>query len=665
MFKSVWNLDLDIKFLYSSSIPIFRRKDSAVLNIRMFDAKRAINISGFSNAILNIKYPSGIIKEVECSQVGSGISAYITYEFTDEFSTEVGIYDLILTIKKDDGFISTQKFNVTFFDNIGGSEFAFVGMIQDLQNQVEYLDSIYKNIVLTSSKGIANGTVPLDADGKVPLVHMPLFLEEHINMNVYLKMVHGFMVDKDLNLVYETSNGEPEYVGHPEPTPGQGGLNLTTTVKDSMVSLFYTGRGNAVIQSWSEGTNSINDMKVNGKIINGLSFEIFNIGAHTIYYKDNYGKEYLYNFTVTKEQLRPPNITIKVNDGKITVESDRDLELMKLGKGRQILAWFKTNGNIIQNGYQITEVGDYTLYYRDKFGNEYVKYFTVTKDMLAPVIDSRPLVIDVSGNGWQTGNDRMPVGVIPFNTSIKTQDGNYAKEELDYFIRPDGKIIKDVTDWNSGYLITKNGNYTWKAYNKAGVETTKTITVNNIGREVKLSSLNEGDIFYLFRNECRIFEKNSDKILINLGTGEGSTFASKGTQGFDSNLLPQSLVRLRLENVSLIDYEKQESNILIGKWNYQYGTLSPNKKVVLDSPPKYYEGKAGILDMEQTLKFIGKGYLRDRQYYLSSTPVKNSLNLIFYIDNIETPRELSIYESMAFSKFYYMKPTTSVWLKGW
>lgn len=382
MSKNIWELNLDIKFRYSASMPIFRRKDSAVLKINLYDAKEKKDISNFDKATLSIKYPSGVVVDVDAVRQGSGIDTYVYYAFPEDVSMEIGIYDLILTVERQGGFISTPKFHITVFDNISQAEYEFVKMIQDMQLQIDYLETLIGSIVPQTSIAQANGLVPLDSQGKIPMAHMPLFLEEHINTNVYLKLVHGFMIDKDRKPVYETEDGSLEYIGHPDNSGLNNRLNLTTMVKDSIVTLYYSGRGNATLQKWIVGNKNMNDAKTSGTTFTGLNFKVNQTGIHTIYYVDNFKNEYLYKFSVDISQLKEPTVEVIVDGGKVNIDSDTPLDLIKIGVGRQTTEWFHSNGTIITPSYRITEVGDYTVYYKDKLGREYIKYITVTEDML-------------------------------------------------------------------------------------------------------------------------------------------------------------------------------------------------------------------------------------------------------------------------------------------
>lgn len=494
MSKNIWDLNLDIKFRYSAEIPLFRRRDSAVLNIHLFDTKVKKDISNFKKATISIKYPSGIVKEVVATRQGSGIDTYASYSFTDDISTEVGIYDLLLTIEKDDGFISTPKFHVAFFDNISKAEYEFVKMMQDMQLQIDYLETLLGSIVPNTQIAQANGVAPLDENGKIPIVHMPLFLQDHINTNVYLKMVHGFMIDKNRNLVYETKDGGMEYVGHPDNSGQNNKLNLTTTVKDSIVTLFYSGKGNATVQRWLNGNKSLSDMKLNGTLFTGNTFKISQTGIHTIYYMDNYNNEYLYKFTVDISQIKEPTVNVDVDDGSIIVTPDTPLEIIKIGKGRQTIEWFRTNGTTITKDYKVTEAGEYTVYYKDKQGREYLKYITITEDQIITDDKIPPeITFSETPSGYTNKDKTISINIVDSSEIIDRRyhvilrNSPERNPDINSF-RNNNNFGTKMTSNNGSFVLKENATIIAYAKDKFGNDVIKRTYVTTIDKEAPTMS---------------------------------------------------------------------------------------------------------------------------------------------------------------------------------
>jgi len=674
--KNVWDLNLDIKFRYSGEIPLFRRKDSAVLNMYLYDAKVKKDISNFSKATLNMKFPSGDIKDATCKLMGTGIDTYVQYQFTEAYMLEEGVYDLLLTVEKDRGLVSTQKFKVAFFDAVGKPEYAFVEMIQDLQNQINYMYSIIDNLVLRDLIDQSNGLIPIGTDGKIDIKYMPEFLDEHIKTNIYLQMVHGFMVDKDLKLIYETKSGGTEYVGHKEGSGNAQKLNLTTTVTSGIVKLLYSGRGSAVEQRWLEGNKSIEEMKTSGTAFTGLEFKIKNTGVHTIYYKDNYGNEYLYKFSVAVSQLEPLEFNPIVKDGNLDLDSNTTVALIKLAKAVQTLEWMRRDGNgmIITMPYVFTEIGTYTIYIKDKYNRESIKVITITQDMLKPVVDSRPLEIRIYTNGlFDYPNDspnKIPVGAVSATYVIYDADGKRAGDKVDYVIRPDSTAVHSDND--NGINLYQNRTYTWKCYNKAGIESTASITVANIGVEKNLKDMKIGDRFYLFQKECVLIKKDGLNSLISIPYSYSHPFYSQyATPISNSNLYPNSTIQNALFNTNFTDNEGQLPNAVKGKFNYQYGEIAQSYPydVTLVGSPVYYEAERGIFDYATLKEFQSKGYRELGYDCMTSTPILNTQDFVATI----TGRSSSVEGDMRQVKEIlpvdnigmWFGERTKVWVKGW
>lgn len=668
--KNVWDLNLDIKFRYSGEIPLFRRKDSAVLNMHLYDAKVKKDISNFEKATLNIKYPSGVIKDFQCVLKGSGIDTYVEYQFEPMAMLEEGAYQLLLSVEKDRGIISTQKFLVTFFDAVGKPEYAFVEMMQDLQNQINYMYSIIDNLILREQVGMANGLIPLNAEGKIDLKYMPAFLEEHIKTNIYLNMVHGFSVDKDFKLVYETKSGSKEYVGHKE-SSGGGQLNLVTTISSGVVKLQYSGRGSAIEQRWLEGNKTVDDMKSSGTLFTGLEFKVTNTGIYTIYYKDNYNNEYLYKFTVTQDQLPALDFNPTVKEGEIIYNSNSTIALRKIYKGTQTLDWMRRDGNgmVITNDYRITEVGTYTIYIKDSLNREKIKVIIVTQDMLKPIVDDRPLEIRIYTNGWSTIDDpdkKIPVGAVSTSFIVFDADGKRAGDKVDYVIRPDGVTISSDSD-KSSFMILKNGTYTWKCYNKAGVESKASITVTNIGIEKNLKDMPIGSKFYLFQTECTLLKNENGKYLVHVPYSFNAVFTSPYSDiKENTNLWSNSTIKDTIFNRNYDDNEGQMVNNIEGQFNYQYATLAssyPNTPTYVGSPV-YYTSKRGVLDIKSIIEYIDKGYILSGYDLMSCTPLQETQDQIVIYSNDFSRGELVTKATYPVQCMWF-NDKTKVWVRGW
>ncbi|MFJ8086914.1 hypothetical protein ACIQ7N_01670 [Lysinibacillus sp. NPDC095746] len=271
------------------------------------------DISSYDKAELTIIMPSGSTIETTCdSEILNGVSV-IKFKFDPTHSMEVGTYSIILTLSNNNNKISVQPIKVRFFDNPPSSNSNLLQLNQDLQAQVDNLDNLLDSTVSIQEKGKPNGILSLDRNGEIPELQIPNFIKNHINKNVYLEGVHGLRVNEEGIVQYETSTGKWQNAGFDEEASSNyNRLQLSTKINDGVVTLKYTGNGHAILQKWIIGDKLITDFALNGTEITGLTFNIINIGTHTIYYKDDIGNEYVHKFNVVMEDLKEPTVNIDI-----------------------------------------------------------------------------------------------------------------------------------------------------------------------------------------------------------------------------------------------------------------------------------------------------------------------------------------------------------------
>ncbi|MGE7916524.1 hypothetical protein [Lysinibacillus xylanilyticus] len=480
MFKNEWLLDVDFKFKYSSLIPVFRRGDTAILKFRFHDNGDLYDISTFDKAKLTIIMPSGATIETTCdSEILNGVSV-IKFQFDPTHSMEVGTYSVILTLSNNNSKISVQPIKVRFFDNPPSSNSNLLQLIQDLQVQVANLDNILDSAVSIQEKGKPNGISSLDRNGKIPESQIPNFIKDHINKEVYLEGVHGLRVNEEGIVQYETSIGKWQNVGfNEESSSDYNRLQLSTKIKDGLVTLKYTGDGHAVLQKWIIGDKFIMDFALNGTEFSGLTFYVTNIGVHTIYYKDEIGNEYVHKFNVVMEDLKEPTVNIDVENGVGTIDSQEDNSVIKWEKGIHDVAYFQNNGTIItDNSFVVTKVGTYTLYYKLVNGLEYVKVITVHENQLEKTLPA----IGLTSSPQAFTNKDVTVNVTISHAHeisiIKWAKGN---QETSYFDNNGTTIIDSFT-------VSTNDTYTVYAKDSVGNAVVETITISNIDKSPPIAT---------------------------------------------------------------------------------------------------------------------------------------------------------------------------------
>ncbi|MFJ8086916.1 hypothetical protein ACIQ7N_01680 [Lysinibacillus sp. NPDC095746] len=471
MFKNEYLLDVDLKFKYTSLIPVFRRGDTAVLKFRIHDNGGLYDISTFDNAELTIIMPSGAtLKANGNSEVLDGLKI-IKFLFQPIHTVEIGTYNVILTLSNNNSKVSIQPIKVRFFDNLNSANLNFLQLIQDLQLKLDNFGNLLNDKISIKDKGIANGVVSLDQEGKIPDEQLPKSMSEHLDKLVYLEGVHGMRVNKDGALQYETTIGDWKDAEFSE-TPISHGirLQLSTKVNNGLVSLKYTGKGHAVLQKWMIGDKLITDFALNGTEFTELTLNVTNLGVHTIYYKDEIGNEYVHKFNVVMEDLKEPTVNIDIENSVGTIDSQEDITVIKWDKGIHDVTHFRNNGTIItDNSFIVTEAGTYTLYYKLVNGLEYVKVFTVYEhqlDKILPIVNSS---VDILKN----------IATITITASDEGSGIHSIK-------KPDGSIIYATT---TTYTTTANGSYEFIVSDKAGNQLIHTVTVDQIDLDPPIISL--------------------------------------------------------------------------------------------------------------------------------------------------------------------------------
>lgn len=482
MAKNIWTLDVDLKFKYSSSVPTFRRKDTAVINFRIYDNKELYDISTFTSGEVTITFPLGRVLVKPCQRVMIDGVNYIQYIVDSYELNEIGTYKFNLSFQSGDGRVSVQDILINFFDSIGTSELAYVKLIQDLQNQMVYLDSLIDNIVLKSAKGNPNGVVELDKDGKIKEVHMPNYLKDHVNTNFYMNWVHGLYIDENGIAKYETKNGGEENVGHPDISTD---LRLKVQVIEGVAYLTFRGEGYTVITKFMYGDNTLDDVKANGVVLISDSFVVNDTGIWSIYYKDDKGKEYLYKFPVAVTDLKTPNVDISISEGEITVTDDSDytIEIQKWDAGTRVIPYFQTNGNVFTDTFVVNTAGTYTVYVKYTNGLEIVKVFEVKESDLVvnpPIIS---IVLTPNNQTWSNTDKTANIAITEKSTIL---DRRYYYSTTDNVtivdFRNDTSLGTTMISNTQSAPISENGYFYVYAKNKGNLDTLQQISITSIDK---------------------------------------------------------------------------------------------------------------------------------------------------------------------------------------
>jgi len=453
VFSNSWIVKADIKFKYYSSVPTFRRKDTAIINFLIYDNKKTYDISSFSKGEVTITFPQGGYIKRPCQKVNINGVDYIQHIFNKDEIVELGVYKVILSFEDNTGRVSLQEILVGFFDTIGTSELAYIELIQDLQNQSDYLESIVNDIIQKNKKGVANGIAKLNSDGKIDISHMPSFLENHTKDSVFKNWVHGLYIDENFVAKYRTKDGGEEYVGHPDLNDK---LRLSVTTSNGIANLKFYGGGAVTVRSYIYGDKSLQEVKADGTSFTTDSFPVDKIGVWAIYYKDDGGNEYIYKFAVTTENLKDPDTKITISSGKVTVLNDTPIFFSKYAKGHFDITYFRNSGTLFTDSFLVTEAGEFTIYLKFADGREKIYFLTVREEDLDRVNNAPPTInftLTPNNQTWTNSDKELTIVIIDSN---KITDKRY------YFCADSdtsatNKTIQDFrTNLNLGTKMTTN-----------------------------------------------------------------------------------------------------------------------------------------------------------------------------------------------------------------
>lgn len=159
------------------------------------------------------------------------------------------------------------------------------------------------------------------------------------------------------------------------------------TVANGTVTIAHDSSTKVALQKWDYGNNSVVYFENNGTTFTGSTFKVTRSGMYTYYYINTLGDKHVYPFEVKDTDLPFYAPVIEVFDGvmSVTFTSPEPPNLVKIDSGNRDIPYFASNGTIVTNNrHPITSAGQYTLYWRETSGLEYVTTFNVTTDQTVP-----------------------------------------------------------------------------------------------------------------------------------------------------------------------------------------------------------------------------------------------------------------------------------------
>ena len=221
-------------------------------------------------------------------------------------------------------------------------------------------------------------------------------------------------------------------------------------------------------------------------------------GEYVLNAVDEAGNEVVVKFIIDKTT---PKITINQEntDNKnveITIsllDNLTGISKVKIAQGEQTADYFENGGqelalqkeeNSATAAINITENGNYTVYFVDEAGNAKIQGFEVTTITEDPEIDdTTPPEIQTSNESINENESiKITIHVTDTQSQIATIKIANGEQNTDYF-EDGGNSLQMITDDKSAeaaVVITKNGTYTIYAEDEQGNQAVKVITITQI-----------------------------------------------------------------------------------------------------------------------------------------------------------------------------------------
>lgn len=590
-------MNVDLKRLYTSDTPKFRRGDTVIILFNFYDDGEEYDINSATKAQVHQKTSKGNIIVTDCTFEYYKGKRVVKFEVEDVAMVEFGYLNLLLTVYQGNDVISIQPFNVLVYDDYMGGASSFIDLIQELQKLIENMVIDLNNAIKLTEKGVANGVATLDANGKVPLKQLPAEFDallEHITQTVFEHQVHGLKIDDDGLMMYKDKNGNWQYVGFSDTGVGGGTTDLLQAeivVEDGIATVTYTGKPTVNTSKWATGDRQITYFLLNGTTFTGATFPVSSLGIHTLYYKDSNGVEYVKVFNVTADMMGKPNVDIDVNDGFVTVTppSNLGISIKKWAKGSRTVSYFAYNGTVFTgNTLEVTEIGTYTVYIKTTTGLEYVYEFEVTQEMLPPVSNIAMKVTTLSL--WNNSTNA-------FIVISKVKDDNYAIVKV--------KNATDTTYVDLNYPLEAGKEHSYMDFNKP-IDFSLS---SNRNREIVIGFENSNGnrtewTLYADSNYIYYWDNMSNEASLAFLQVNSSAWNSSSIT-FPSSIKGKTITKIgELDNITMINNDKVTTLTIPSSIKNLYPIFSKSSKLttvnVLNSNMEYNKGSWAYAFTEST-----------------------------------------------------------------
>ena len=241
---------------------------------------------------------------------------------------------------------------------------------------------------------------------------------------------------------------------------------------------------------WSEGPRTADYFESNGTMIVNDSFAVQKNGAYTVYAADRAGNWTIRTFTVANIDRTPPGIALSSSTETPTnkevtvtasiVDEESGTAVQKWAPGKQSIAFFANGGNeLAGNSFNVSDNGAYTVYAKDRAGNEAVATIEVTNiHRLEPVISLTLFPTEpTQGPVTVTASVYSPIDIADRKMALGRHDAAFFHSEGEPWSEKQPLEVQD-NGWISLY-----------ATDTAGNETVKQLEITNIDREKPIITL--------------------------------------------------------------------------------------------------------------------------------------------------------------------------------
>ncbi|MGG4396599.1 S-layer homology domain-containing protein [Paenibacillus thiaminolyticus] len=242
------------------------------------------------------------------------------------------------------------------------------------------------------------------------------------------------------------------------------------------------GGSGVEVQKWVEGTRTADYFDSNGTMIVNDSFAVQKNGAYTVYAADRAGNGTIRTFTIDNIDRTPPGIALSPStktptNKEVTVtasimDEESGTAVQKWAPGEQSIAFFANGGNVLAgNSFNISSNGAYTVYAKDRAGNE-----AVATIMISNIYKQAPqLTLTRSPDTWT--NQPVTISVVigtDQGIAVKLQKWARGKQPSGYF-QDAGELLEGNT-----FIVNDNGDYTVYVQDEAGNEAIAQIAITNV-----------------------------------------------------------------------------------------------------------------------------------------------------------------------------------------